>query len=376
MMTNRCDGRSRVPLIGTTVDRMTREAADGWAERGVERAIELLGGGPWDVTLMPGTGGAQWGSSVARLRAGDESVVVKVICRNDADLADPASWRREPDMYRSAWLVELMPDGLATPACLASTVDDETAVLVLEDVPFDDRDARSVEWYGRLAERLARLNAAPLDGVPEWASRDFVASEAALAVAPIPDMAAAPSPLVADLVDEWRPVLERLVAAMPQVLDGLAARPHGFHHLDAFSRNAAEVGERMVLIDWAFAGVAPIGTDAAAVVAMTSIFGDAPDGDVAALHRSVVDGFAAGVAAARDQPDVVVDLPDLEASIETLLTLRWTGFLSQAHALGEALVDTVESVSGRPFDEVRQVWAAGSEFVLPMADASLARVDA
>ena len=166
---------------------------DGWAERGVEEAIRLLGGGPWEATTLHGTGGGMYGSSVARLRSGSDSAVAKVVLRNEAGSPELASWRRELDLYRSGWLADALPDGLDLPACLASAVGDEAAVFVLEDVEFDDRDARAVEWYGRLAHRLGRFNATPVEVAPPWATHGFVRDEAARLVEAIPAMTSSTS---------------------------------------------------------------------------------------------------------------------------------------------------------------------------------------
>lgn len=351
--------------------QMVGEPGDRWAERGVQSALALLEGGPWESTTIHGTGGGGYGSSVARLRSGNSSVIVKVVRRNDAAASESDSWLRELEIYRSSWLSAFLPASLAMPKCLGSAIDKEVAVLVLEDLTFDDRDARSIEWYARLARGLGELSSAPPLDVPTWASQGFVTSQARTMMAAVPGMAMAPSPHLADLVDDWLPLLERLVDAAPSLLGQLDAMPQSFNHLDAFSRNAAEIDGRIVLIDWAFAGVAPIGADAAGVVAMTAMHGDAAGLDLSQFHRSVVDAFVSGVG---DLPSGVA-FEDVEHAIEALLTLRWAGFLAQVHGAGDEILEIVESVSGRPFDEGLRAWQALSELVMPMAERVLHRVD-
>ena len=342
---------------------MTHET-DGWVARGVDAARQRLDG-EWAATQLHGTGGGEYGSSVSRLRSDAGTVVVKVIRRNTAAAADPGSWRRELEVYGSPWLAARLPEGLELPRCELAFEMDECAVIVLEDVPFDDPDERGADWYARLAERLGRLAAGPIESVPPWASRGFVASDADRLDDAIATMSVTSSPYIGGFMHAWRAPLRRLVDALPRLLASLGERPTGFQHLDAFSRNAAAApGDRFVVIDWAYAGVAPVGTDAAGVVAMTAMYGDADRIGLPRLFEAVVDGYVRGVAAMR--PSAVGD--ELRETIEALLVLRWSGFLAQVHALGDALPEIAESVAGRPLAEVISGWAALSELALPFAE--------
>lgn len=350
---------------------MTAASVDDWVGRGIDEARTLLGGGPWETTTLHGTGGALFGSSVARLRSGADSVIVKVVKRNGAGPDEPASWRRELDLYQSTWFADRLPEGLTLPECSGWAVTDDAAVILLEDVVFDDRDARSVDWYGRLANGLGQLAAVSVPDLPPWASRGFVGSEAARLMEVVSGMKASPLPEIADLVAEWRPIFDRLPMAAPRLLDWIDGVPHGFNHLDAFSRNAARVGDRMVLIDWAYAGLAPIGTDPAGIVAMTGMHGDVPSDGLAGMYRSVVGGFTSGLAMARRD----LDVRQVESAIEALLVLRWVGFLGNLQGMGEALQQVVESVTGRRLVELLAAWAEMSEFVLPSAETLVGRFD-
>ncbi|NNE12863.1 MAG: hypothetical protein HKN41_11545 [Ilumatobacter sp.] len=175
-----------------------------------------------------------------------------------------------------------------------------------------------------------------------------------------------------DLVDRWRPLFERLLDAMPVLLERLERWPEGFGHLDAFSRNAASIGDRMVMIDWAYAGIAPVGTDAAGIVGMTGMHGDVTGDDLGRLYRVVVDEYTAGLHAA----GLEIDPADVEATVALLLVLRWTGFMTQIHALGDRLVEVAESVGGRPFADTAAAWAALSELVATLAESVLDRAEA
>ena len=146
--------------------------------------------------------------------------------------------------------------------------------------------------------------------------------------------------------------------------------PDGLHHLDAFSRNVARVNETFVLIDWAYAGVAPVGCDAASLISITAMHGDVPGDRLGELHEIVVTGYARGLASvgAKSSDDL------LRTAIDVELTLRFAGFLTQINALGDGLPLIAIEIGGRPFDEILARWTAASEHLSTGAERSLALV--
>ena len=356
---------------------VARVGDDGWLSDAMSTARGLLeasaGQQEWTTTTLTGTGGGTFGDSVvSRFRSAEGTAVVKIVKRNAAAPDNPLSWRRELDLYRSEWLRDTMPSGLHLPECLGAAMTDDASVIVVADVPFDDPSARDVDWYRDLAAELARLNGTVLDArsVPPWASRGFVEYETAGAAAAIPDTVQNRATEIADVIDAWGPLLERVAPAGTRLVEALRSFPTGLHHLDAFSRNVARVGDDFVMVDWAYTGLAPIGCDAASLIAITAIMREVPGGLLGELHDAVTEGYGAGLAS------VGAGLPaeELDLAIDLALTLRFARFATQLHGLGNDANSVVEAATGRPLGEVAIAWAALAEHLAPSAERSLASV--
>lgn len=348
------------------------DGSDRWILEGIEAARGLLdqeGTEVWETSVLPGTGGGVGASTVVRFDSTTRAAIAKLIRRNDVAPDHPLWWQREREVYESTWLRERMPVGLDLPECLGSTTTRDAAVIILAEVPFDDHTRRSVGWYRSLATELGRLNGPSITHPPPWATQGFTAAEAATAAELIPDALAHPSRSSSDLLRTWQPLLERIAAAGAELIGLLDSLPSGLHHLDAFSRNAALVDERFVLIDWAYAGVAPIGSDAAALISITAMHCDVPDDRLEDFHEVAVSGYHEGLAA------VGVDLTDadLRQAIDVQLTLRFARFLTQVHAAGEEIVEA-EALVERSFGEMMSWWIEMAHHLRPGAERSLAIV--
>ena len=349
--------------------------ADRWVIEGVAAARELLDAGSperWQTSTLSGTGGGTFGGSViVRFESPTRTAIAKLVKRNELAPDHPSAWRRELDVYRSQWLHDRMPAGLSLPECLGSTITDNAAVIVMSESSFE-RQGRTVEWYGDLAILLGQLNGLRADPVdaPPWATRRFVAHETEEAVALIPDSVANRSTIIADVIDPWGPLLKRIAVAGTQLVNALSSFPAGLHHLDVFSRNATRVGERFVLIDWAYTGLAPLGCDAASLIAVTAVHGDVPAGRLGEFHDEVTDGYAAGLRS------VGVDLPadDLRFVIDVALTLRFARSLTQLHGIGPTVAPTMTAAIGRPFAELMKSWISLAHHLKPSAERALASV--
>jgi hypothetical protein len=349
-----------------------------WIEDGIHAAKALVDGDArsrWSTTVLHGTGGGTFGgSAIVELDSPEERYVVKLVRRNDTAADHPLNWRRELDVYESTWLQDKLPDGIALPHCHASTVTDSAAVIVMEAVDFDDRDHRSVDWYADLAVELGRLSGATLDAhePPHWATRNFIAHEMEAALEVFPAMLAEPLPVIRELEDRWRPHLRRLTTATSSLVAALDDEPTSLNHLDIFSRNATRVGDRFVLIDWAYTGVAPIGSDAAAVIVVSGIFGDVPVDDFDAFIEAVVSSFVRGVG------ETGAELPasDVRRCIDQEMTLRFAKFLTQLHGIGDGIPAVIERVSGRSFEDALSSWLALADALAPCVERTLAAVDA
>jgi hypothetical protein len=197
-----------------------------------------------------------------------------------------------------------------------------------------------------------------------------VAHETETAVSLIPDAVANRSLLIADVIDLWGPLQERIALAGTQLVEVLGSFPVGLHHLDGFSRNATRVGERFVLIDWAYTGLAPLGCDAASLIAVTAMHGDVPGARLGEFHDAAAGSYGAGLRS------VGVGLPsdDLQFAIDVALTLRFARFLTQIHGAGDRLVSIITAVIGRPITESMTSWMSLAHHLVPSAERALAGV--
>ena len=348
---------------------------DRWVVEGVAAARGLLdvhGSEKWQTSTLAGTGGGTFGGSVVvRFESPTRTAIAKLVKRNDLAPDHPSSWRRELDVYRSEWLSDRMPVGLSLPDCLGSMTTDDAAVIVQSELSFD-REGRTAGWYRDLAIHLGQLNGPSADpaDAPPWTTRLFVAHETETAVSLISDAVTNRSLLVADLIDLWAPLLERIATASTKLVDALASFPVGLHHLDGFSRNATRDGERFVLIDWAYTGLAPLGCDAASVIVVTGLHGDVPGARLGEFHDAVVDGYGAGLRS------VGVELPsdDLRFAIDVALALRFARSLTQIHSTGDRVVPVIAAEIGRPLTELMTSWMSLARHLAPSAERALAGV--
>ncbi len=343
-----------------------------WEQSGLDAALDLLDG-PWQVVeRLPGTGGGSFGSVVSRLRRGDRHVVVKVIRRNDVPPDHPAFWRRELEAHRSEWLADQLPEGLMLPELLASAETDHAAVLVLDDLDFVP--VTGLDALHELAGRLGHVNATPVveAGRPPWLSSEVVLGEARQAGAHQPSPAGGSSSVVGPLIDAWRPALDRIGHGPAELVELLDRVPSGLHHLDVFSRNATALGDSFALIDWALLGLAPIGSDAAGMIAVTVSHGDVDVDAVASLRDAVVSGYLEGVSGVRPDLDPAV----LLAVIDIGVMIRFARFLVNVDGLGVAAAAVAEEVAGRPIGDLLDIWGAAGELFLARGDAALRTLDA
>lgn len=346
-------------------------AIEAWVDEGMAAAIDLLGANSWRATRLPGTGGGTFGSVVFRLENGDESVIAKVIRRNEIPRDNALYWERELLVYESDWLSTVAPAELRLPGLRGVARTSGSGVLVLNEVPFDDRQQRDAAWYGALARSSAMLNAASVDvdKTPDWLTRDFLGTEAKAAAEAIPEMLARPSHHLTTVLDAWRPIIDRVATDHTAIVDSLGFLPVGPNHLDAFSRNVARAHSEFVMIDWAHLGIAPLGCDAAGVIAMGVMHSDVPQDDVHALFESVVEGYADGVAVTGHD----LSRDRLADAIAIEVALRFARFLGQANEAGDAIPEIVETLNERPFDQVMPQLKADSDYLCKRALEALER---
>jgi hypothetical protein len=219
-----------------------------------------------------------------------------------------AYWRKEALLYCSG-LLDNLPTGLSAPRCLGMEERGEREVwLWLEEVT-DSSEARwSLETYAAVAHSIGLFNGAYLTGRPlpaaPWLAAGAAhawAPRAAPAIAAIPALREHPIGrqfLTPDVADG----LLRLWANRHRLLDAVNCLPRTFCHADLWRRNLftrpqAE-GDRLVAIDWASAGVAPIGEDIGMLIATTIAFGEVERAQVQDLEEAVLAAYLRGLSEA------------------------------------------------------------------------------
>lgn len=214
-------------------------------------------------------------------------------------------WQREVLIYRSGML-ERLPGAVAAPHCYAV---DEVAPKVywlwLEDVAETENTQWSLSRCAETAQHLGQLNGSYLVGHPlptePWLQAGWLRSwlepgrpgaawEGILPSAwdhPIIARAFPPSS---------RERLARLWDERHRMLHALDALPRCFCHRDAWPpnllmRNRRDGRRETVALDWAFAGIGPVGEEIAPLIAWTEV----PDVDLQDIENAVFPAYLAGL---------------------------------------------------------------------------------
>ncbi|GLV53858.1 hypothetical protein KDH_07090 [Dictyobacter sp. S3.2.2.5] len=270
----------RIPVLDQQTVTMLMHQVSGRQE------IELS---RWQLQELPGRTGAATdgvyrltGIGMDQDRELEWSLVLKVLSLTPSGKASTADklehvlyWKREALVYQSQLLSNL-PGGVRGPryyGCVESS--DETLWLWLEDVKEPYGPRWPLEQYAHAARSLGQMNGAYLTvlslpsypwlvktgsprGLLEHAGwmwkvvRDPLTWQHPLL------RAAFPYPIASRLLRLWE---ERNV-----LLDAFERLPQTFCHLDAWRGNlfagTRENGQhQLIAIDWAYAGLSPIGTD-------------------------------------------------------------------------------------------------------------------
>ena len=295
-------------------------------------------------------------------------------------------WRREALAYQSGLLADLA-GGLAAPRCYAvQEQSEDSAWLWLEDIT----DTHGAQWpperYALAARHLGQFNGAypvgrPVPSFP-WLSSDWMRQEclsraSSFAPALLLDPQTWAHPLVRRAFPE--PVGEevvRLWTEREQWLAALDRLPQTFCHLDAhrgnlFARLGSDGVDQTVAIDWAFTGVAALGTDIGQLASTSCLLVNMPTIPIADYWETVLAGYLAGLADAGWRGD------DRLAAFGAiaLAVVRW-GFLMPTLMLGIALDERrharTEQRFQRPVEDFLRSGAAAISFLLGRASAARA----
>lgn len=307
------------------------------------------------------------------------SIILKFVQLADgiqASSDDPAHsnyWKREMLLYQSALLDDL--PGIAAPRCFGVVERGDTASIWLEDI----RGAVPAPWplerYYWVAYRLGILNGHYLVGTSlpsdKFLSRrwveGFVASWDPVRAA-IPQVQDHP-----DFQQVWPgSTLERFTGLLGEretfhaVLNEL---PHTFCHLDVFHNNLmvrpdSSGDEQLVLVDWAFVGLAPIGAELAPLIAAPPFFSGEDAHRMPEAEGAAFEGYCDGLRASGWDRDPRLARLGYLASIAVRFGLIPLGVL----ATDEAAMAEFARRNGKSVDEFVDGVSVMARFLLDRGD--------
>ena len=287
----------------------------GWQTQRLHRTYGSMTGGIFRLA----------GAAEAAGRSRSWTLVLKVVSpavwqamTADAPAAEshPLYWKREVLAYQSGWL-DRLPGGLRGPRCYASLEQpDGTVWLWLEEAQDCFGEPWPLAQYVRAARCLGRFNGAYLDPAARppygWLGQNGSPRGVIEAYRWI-------EPLVRDPEVWAHPLLRaayppELVARLPalweerhRLLDAVERLPQTICHQDAWRGNAyapAGAEDELLMIDWAYVGVASLGSDLAdlAVAGYPLLSAAPPPAEIdAAVFEPYLDGLrAAGCQAPRE----------------------------------------------------------------------------
>lgn len=288
-----------------------------------------------------------------------------------ADTTDSTGWsfsNREGNLYLSG-VLETLPGGLIAPRCLAvDRQEDGTSRIWLEEVIDAHAGPWVLERYGEAAHVLGRFNGAYLVGTPrphfQWLSNGWLRSwipSAGPALDKLVHLAECdfsrelnrlyPSSVIAELRRLWD---EREL-----FLSALDRLPQTFCHHDAFRRNLMHTihpnGDRLVAIDWAYAGRGAVGEELVSLVVGSLCMYEAPDIRPHDLETLCMTRYIEGLREAGWSGDERM----VRQGFTSAAALRLT--VGMVQLLVPILLDPeqhplIESLYGRPVAEVVNGW--------------------
>ncbi len=158
-----------------------------------------------------------------------------------------------------------------------------------------------------------------------------------------------------DASDQTR--MATLWAAQPRLLESAEALPRTLTHFDFHPGNLFDRDGETVVIDWAYAGVGPIGLDAACL-AFEAIF-DYHRGpaELPELFDLIADGYATGYAEAGGE--LAAKAVRRAMIITVAIKLGWT-----IPAVLAVIAEDQPELNGRPTADAAPAWAAAGQFLL------------
>jgi len=326
--------------------------------------------GQWRAELLTHNPKNAVTRGVWRVRSGERSAVLKIVCgtRRTSDAKWTASrepahwnyWRREAEFYASDLRQTLGDAGLGSPHLLASIERsaDEIA-LWLEDVQGTRGDAWTLADHVAAAAALGRAQATVADGDSRglaWLSRGFLRaySNKPVDFTLLEDDAVWELPLVAECFGPaTREAGRRLLAEREWLLGWMERLPRSVCHLDFWPMNLLRRQDgSLVALDWAFVGDGAIGEDLGNCVPDASFDLFVAPEELPELDRATFSAYCAGLAesgATLDADVVRMGVCASAVKYSWLLPLLLERAVAGEHAAygGEALADPREQLRRR-----------------------------
>ncbi|MDQ6740351.1 MAG: aminoglycoside phosphotransferase family protein, partial [Actinomycetota bacterium] len=317
------------------------------------------------------------------------SAVLKAIRCPRESARDPRNlsyWKREALVYRSELFGDLTA-GLRLPRCYGvQELENETALLWLEDAA-DEHDGRwSLALYVDVARQLGEWQGSYSAGrgLPSepWLTRGLIAAiceeRAAAYVRTVSERRPWAEP-------RWQRAfprtvagrLQRLLAARKSLLAGLERAEQSLCHFDLSRHNlmrraAAGGREETVVIDWAYAGIGALGVDLSLLVPSPFFRMEA---DVAGLPDHAKAVFSAYIDGLRNA-GFRGDERTVRFAYAASTALRTVFFAPTVTAVDPAARAAEEQRWGLPTEEILDRRAALTVFLLDLADEALELLEA
>ena len=177
-------------------------------------------------------------------------------------------WKREPLIYQSGFL-ETLPRGLSSPRCFGVVEHPGNVIwLWLEDITESDKEVWTLDHYARIAHLLGRFNGQSTlqSSTPpfSWLGKQRIRSW--LATTPWQTI---PWEHPQTLTRYPKPELNsfaRMLVDHERFLTKMESLPQTVCHGDTYptnfmSRRLPDGQQEIVALDWALAGIAPVGAD-------------------------------------------------------------------------------------------------------------------
>jgi hypothetical protein len=227
-------------------------------------------------------------------------------------------WRFELDMYESG-IADVLPPGLRVPVLHTVRHADADHIALWSEFVEQEQSRWQLSDYRRAAYLLGRLAARRRDGaainarlptrcrvgLPGESLRFYASSrviQTALPAVRNPNLWRHPviEAALRRVADPALPAdMQALANRLPAVLDLLAGLPQTHAHGDASPQNllrpAAETGS-VVVIDWGFGDLLPIGFDLGQLLVGLAHAGETDPGELAAIDEAIYPGYLDGLA--------------------------------------------------------------------------------